>query len=249
MASIIVAASKRAAYIRDKYHFGVECNTCDYNYTEPAILDFVSQCFDVCEATTSTPSGVQVTTCNTTVSQLAEPPCLAPTVTNCLSFVTIEVNNLELDGYITNSVNVFSEFITIYLNYIKVNGEFVFRETLDSANKFITITNLTIDENDFGQFRAHINRMNSVQNILQFSVGSTLNTMRIRYPAGSTFEIKTSHNDFFDENAHGVIITHNGLQGLQITTGGPYFDTAQFTTDSLEPWQRRYQVVNQETVC
>jgi hypothetical protein len=44
----VKAAQDRARWIKDKYHYGVECNHCKYDYLEPAIDDFVSQCFDIC---------------------------------------------------------------------------------------------------------------------------------------------------------------------------------------------------------
>lgn len=49
MASLIAkAAEERSKWIVDKYHYGVNCNTCKYEWKKYAILDFVSLCFDVC---------------------------------------------------------------------------------------------------------------------------------------------------------------------------------------------------------
>jgi len=44
----VKAAEERAKYIVDKYHYGIDCNACKYDYSEYAIKDFISQCFSIC---------------------------------------------------------------------------------------------------------------------------------------------------------------------------------------------------------
>ena len=125
----VKAAELRAKYIVDKYHYGIECNKCNYDYTEAAMQDFISQCFSICETIdgiTFTGSGDNITAegdtssidtgnvdCTITVMEQPIPPCTKPTITNCKGLITIEVNNVELDDYIINETEVNGNTLTI----------------------------------------------------------------------------------------------------------------------------------------
>lgn len=247
---IAKAVKQRSNYILDKYQLGIDCSACEYNYEELVQLDFIKDCFDVCiPSQESQESSVPIQTldCSLTLEDIPLPACSEPTITSCITFRTIEVNNLELDDYVTSSVAAL-DFITMYLKSIKVNGQYVFIESGDSADKFILLTTATIDTNSFGQYQAHITAINSYQDTIQLSVGSQKNRIQIRYPEGSTFEIRTGYNEFFDAPAKGVIITQNGLQGLQIAANGPYLNPL-FLGAGYEDWEPYYEVVNTESVC
>lgn len=58
----VKAAQERARYIIDKYHYGINCNSCKYDYEKYAVLDFVNQCFDVCESIDDITSSIISTT-------------------------------------------------------------------------------------------------------------------------------------------------------------------------------------------
>lgn len=85
MNSIAVKASiDRAKYIVDKYHYGIECNSCKYDYEEYAILDFVDQCFDVCESVdeiTNSIVSTTITNCTPVIPTEIPMPVCTPSIT------------------------------------------------------------------------------------------------------------------------------------------------------------------------
>ena len=79
----VKALEDRAKYIVDVYHYGVNCNACKYEYLKYAQLDFINQCFDVCE--TVTPTSVIdtaiVTNCTPVIPVEIETPSCTPSIT------------------------------------------------------------------------------------------------------------------------------------------------------------------------
>jgi len=90
----VKAAQDRAKYIVDKYHYGIECNQCKYDYTNPAMDDFISQCYDICSTdlnstlilpgfTEPVSEGTTISeTCGTSITEVTTSSCSGPTVTN-----------------------------------------------------------------------------------------------------------------------------------------------------------------------
>lgn len=152
----VKAAELRAKYIIDKHHYGVECNTCDYNYAKWAMSDFVAQCFDVCDTPKfsnsiygsqgtipGNPNEPVLLDCAINVTQTVIPACTPPTIIPCVSKVTYETNLFEGHYFLIAEIDGFGESIEWDMK-MTVNGEFVLDDTLLIDPSNINITNNTV---------------------------------------------------------------------------------------------------------
>jgi len=250
----VKAAELRAKYIADKYHYGIECNKCNYDYEKAAMQDFISQCYSVCvtidgvkfEGTANSVTSDEVVTesvsldCSIIITEQSIPPCTAPTITNCKGNITIEVNNVELDDYITTQAA--SNTLAIDIAHLKLNGEYVL---LDPEP--LIINSLNLDTNSFGLFTNFVTYINSLQDKVTFEVSNTKNRIRITYPEGSTLELKTNYSTLFSADTKGVIITHNGLQAVKETNTALY--TKLWLDSGFADWTPSYELINTQSLC
>lgn len=233
----VKAAELRAKYITDKYYYGIECNKCDYGYKSYAINDFIQQCFDICIEEPVISSVDESYNCTITIEYIPAPACEGPTITNCEGLITIEVNNVELDQEVIDAVNVDGEAMAFDIKHLKLNGQYILLNP-----EPVTINSGNLDTTSYGLFTNVVTYLNSLQDKIIFSTSTTQNRLRIQYPAGASFELKTEFSTAFTHDTRGVIITHNGLQGVQTASGGAY----QLIGGDWVPY---YKVIETQTLC
>ena len=111
----------------------------------------------------------------------------------------------------------------------------------------LIISNLTLDKSAYGLFTNFVTYINGLQDAVVFGVSQTKNRMLITYPEGSRLELKTNYSTAFSADTKGVIITHNGLQGVQETSTSLY--TELWNNPTYSDWTPAYKVVNTEVLC
>jgi len=252
----VKAAELRAKYIADKYHYGIECNKCNYDYEKAAMQDFISQCYSVCitidgvkfegttDSVTSDETSIESTSidCSIIITEQSIPACTAPTITNCKGDITIEVNNVELDDYIVTETLSNGNTLVFDIAHLKLNGEYILLNP-----EPLIISPLTIVTNSYGLFTNFVAYINSLQDAVVFEVSDTKNRIRITYPEGSTLELKTNYSTAFTADTKGVIITHNGLQAVKETNTSLY--TELWLQPGFADWTPSYELINTQSLC
>lgn len=252
----VKAAELRAKYIVDKYHYGVNCNKCNYDYIEAAMQDFISQCYNVCvtiddvkfegvgtNVTSDSPVDDSVSVdCSIIIAEQSIPACTAPTITNCKGNITIEVNNVELDDYVVTETETNTNTLAFDIHYLKLDGEYIVLNP-----EPLIISSATIDKNNYGLFTNFVTYINTLQDKVVFEVAQTKNRIRITYPEGSRLELKTNYSTLFSADTKGVIITHNGLQAVKETNTSLY--TKLWLNPTYVAWTPAYQLINTQSLC
>lgn len=218
----VKAAEERGKYIRDKYHYGINCKLCKYDYKNYALQDFVNQCIDVCDS----PS---VESFNSTLDCSGRIPTLVtssqscsttPRILPCKTFVKKQMVNFEVNSYLIYTVNVldiplYFEFNSIVVNgFNYLNASRIFELNQDNIN--ITtiggtsvVTNIATWLNSF--------------NIPEFTFYSGVaDTIIVEYPQGYTWQIDSTANNGVGELTFGVKLNQDGLVSVQFGVGGPY---------------------------
>ena len=218
----VKAAEKRAAYIIDKYQYGIECNTCNYNYKYYAMQSFISECFDVCENPSVTTYN-KTLDCSSTIEFIPYSECVsAIQILDCnQSYVTQETVSLEINSYLYYNVITLSGELYIEFSSIVVNGI----EYLSGVRK-IKLDSDTLITETIGSTTNYI--MNIINELNSFNLPGFVfypadgNKMKIQYPTGTTWQIQTSANGDGSELTFGIRLTKTGVTGLQTSVGGAY---------------------------
>lgn len=211
----VKAAEQRSKYIVDKYHYGVECNTCSYDYEYYAKLDFVSDCFDVCS------DGVTITSLDTTIDCsgttpvfVAVPDCIpAVEILDCnQQYVIREMQAFEENAYLTSMTAGGYELIFEFNSAI-VNGV----EYLNGTRKF-NLTDSSITTTMVGSLSYVTNIIKFLNGLrlpnITFYPGTTNRTMRVRFPSSYSWQVTSVANNDTTEWTHGVKINQDGLVSL-----------------------------------
>lgn len=218
----VKAAEKRAAYITDKYEYGIDCNTCNYNYKHYVMQSFISECFDVCETPTVTTYN-KTLDCTSEIQFIAYEECIpAMQILDCnQSYVTQETLSLEIGSYlyynaITLSGELYIEFSSMIVNgveylsgtkKIKIDADTIITKTVGSTTNYV----MNI-----------INALNSF-NLPGFTFyAASGDRMKIQYPSGTTWQLQTSANTDGSDVTYGLRLNQTGVIGLQTTVGGLY---------------------------
>lgn len=217
----VKAAEELSKYIVDKYHYGIECNTCQYKYAYYSRLDFVSDCFDVCS------DDVTVTSLDTTLdcSGLAPvfieiPGCVpASEILDCnQTYVIREMQAFEENAYLSTIIAGAGTLVFEFDSAI-VNGV----EYLTGTRKFnLTESNITKETIGVLEYVTNIITFLNSLNLpnITFSPGTTRRTMKVRFPLTYTWQVTSVANNDTTEWTHGVRINQDGIVSLDLFGAG-----------------------------
>lgn len=226
MNSLAVKASEeRGKYIRDKYHYGITCKTCQYDYKKYAMLDFINQCVDVCEE-------VEVESFDSTLNCSGGIPTLVSSTSNCnaeeipvlfcgKNYVKKKMVGFEINSWMINIVSVLKEALYFEFDRIVVNGI----TYLDSSRIFELNFN-NIETQNIGGTNVVLNIVDWLNsfNIPEFTFyPSDTNYIIVEYPQGYTWEIRSKVNNLGYEATYGVSLNQDGFNGVQTVAAGVYF--------------------------
>lgn len=218
----VKAAEQRSKYIVDKYHYGVECGTCTYDYEYYTKLDFVSDCYDVCS------DNVSVSTYDTSLDCsgrspvfVEEVPCTAAVgILDCNTpYVIREMQAFEDNAYlysevVTNGFPLIFEFDSAIVNGV---------EYLSGTRKF-NLDSGTITTQTIGSLTYITNIITFLNSLhlpnITFYPGTTKRTMKVRFPASYSWQIRSVANNDTTEWTHGAVIDQDGLSTLDQFGGG-----------------------------
>ena len=246
----VKAAEQRSRYIVDKYHYGIQCGTCNYDYEYYAKLDFVSDCFDVCS------DDVIVTTLDSTVDCSGRTPVWVP-IPDCVPaaeildcntvYITRELQAPETNTFLYSTVVVGGFSVRLEFDGVTVNGV-----SYLAGTRYLDITSSNVTTQVIGSITYVTNIIAFLNSLLLpgivFYSGTTNRTMRVRYPQGTTFNISGVPNADLDEPAHGATITQDGIVDLELTSGGGVL-TPPFAGSIDDQWQAGYTLIASETLC
>lgn len=246
----VKAAEQRSRYIVDKYHYGIQCGTCSYDYEYYAKLDFVSDCFDVCS------DDVTVTTLDSTVDCSGRTPVWVP-IPDCVpaaeildcntAYLTREIQAPETNTFLYSTVVVGGFSVRLEFDGVTVNGV-----SYLAGTRYVDITPSSVTTEVIGSITYVTNIVTFLNSLLLpgivFYPGTSNRTMRIRYPSGTTFEISGVANADLDEGAHGATITQDGLIDLQLAPAGG-LSTPPLGGSVGDQWQAGYTLIASETLC
>jgi len=245
----VKAAEELNRYIVDKYHYGIECNTCQYKYEYYSRLDLVSDCYSVCaDDVTVTTHDVTIDCSGATPTFVSTVPCTPQAkILPCdVVYETREMQAFEINSYlylevVTNLNSVLFEF-----NSATVNGV-----SYLAATRYFSITpdNIVIQNVSGTSYIMNIiNFLNSLQLPgFTFLPGNSGRTMRVIFPQGTTWSI-TSTANASGELVHGAIINQNGLSTLQLAVAAAY-NAPPFGGSTALAWQAGYELLKAEKYC
>lgn len=231
----VKAAELRANYINDVIYYGINCNTCDYNYSYYAIQDFLTDCFtDVCVDIPELETTLDVINCTPVFNYEVESIDCVPAVKilDCnQQYITQDTQALESNVFLYNDiVNLensirftFSEVVVNGVNYLNMDKSVDITPDnvqVENVGSLIYVTNL-VD---------YLNSLNLPQ--MEFRAGLTQRTMRITYPVGQTWQITTKANNDLDNLVAGVKINQDGFVSIQTSVGGSYLTYASISASS-----------------
>jgi len=241
------AVEQRANYIRDKYIYGIDCNTCKYDYKYYAMQDYISDCYDVCETPTVSIFNKSIDCTGNSISFIDQTVCNnVNKILNCnYTFIKKKMITFEINSYLLNQINVLNntlwfEFTNIIINgqtYLSSNRKF----KLDSSN----IDIITVNGNDY--VKNIVNWLNSF-NLPNFTFyPSDPNKMIVEYPEQYTWQIDTTANSDGDDLIYGVKINEDGIVSIQVSVGGLY--TAPPYGGSASVWESSTETISTSTLC
>lgn len=227
----VIAANLRAAYIIDKYHYGITCNKCSKEYTKYLVNDFSSFCYDtVCDSSAldekiASLSTNKTVTCNTTITDQTD-------ITSCSNEVSIIDCGITYSGCVANN---FEDNSTIYTNVV-TNEETVYFTISSIIINDITYlnTDTKVEINPNSVAITKVNGHSFITNVIDFINSLKLDNFQlipyyvtkdqIIFETGNTdtFSVTTKANLDGDSLTRGVIITEEGLQSVQLTVGSSY---------------------------
>lgn len=218
----VKAAEKRAAYIIDKYHYGIECNTCNYNYKYYTMQSFISECFDVCENPSVTTHDITLD-CSSSIEAIPYDDCVSATqILDCnQSYLTQETISLEINSYLYNTIITLSGELYITFSSIIINGvEYL------NGTRTIRLNENTVNIQNVGSTTYYIT--NIVDTLNSFNLPgfkfmySSGDKMKIEYPSGTTWQITTTANNNGSDITYGIRLTQSGTTGVQTVVAGAY---------------------------
>lgn len=245
----VKAAEQLSKYIVDKYHYGIECKTCSYDYGYYMTMDFVSDCIDVCtDDVTVTSPDVTIDCSGAVPSFIASTRCTPQgQILPCdVVYETREMQSFEINSYlylevVTNMNSVLFEF-----NSATVNGV-----SYLAATRYFSITpdNIVIQNVSGTNYIMNIiNFLNSLQLPgFVFLPGNSGRTMRVIFPQGTTWSITSTANSS-GEIVHGAVINQNGLSTLQLAVAAAY-NAPPFGGSTGLAWQAGYELLKAEKYC
>lgn len=243
------AAEQRSKYIVDKYHYGVECNTCSYDYEYYAKLDFVSDCFDVCSDDVTVTSLDSTLDCSgRTPTLVVVPPCEpAWEILDCNRiYTTREMQSFEINSWLymetqVNENSVRMEFVSAIVNGV----EYL------SGTRYIDLTPDSTIVESHGSVEYIMNIVNFLNSLLlpgiTFYPGSDT-TMKVKFPEDTTWQITADANAGLDEASHGAKISQTGLVDLQLAPAAVR-STAPFGGSVSLYWEVGYSTISRESLC
>jgi hypothetical protein len=161
-----------------------------------------------------------------------------------------ETGNFEIDLYIISESIKNSLFFV--LEHIIFNGEYLLQSTFfDEYSLEINASNIDYDIHTL-QFRNVIDWLNSLQDKIVFSLGSSPDRVRVSHPANCTFEIKTRFNDISSIPVNGVIMNENGIVSAEVTFDGVFYSSEfleEFGGGSFEVYFPRYNLIEENVDC
>lgn len=246
----VKAAEQRSRYIVDKYHYGIQCSTCSYDYEYYAKLDFVSDCFDVCS------DDVSVTSLDTTLDCTGTTPVFIPIpdcepaveILDCnTTYITREIQAPETNTFLYSTVVTGDLSVRLEFDGVTVNGV-----TYLAGTRYLDITPSNVTTTTVGSITYVTNVITFLNSLLLpgivFYPGTTNRTMRVRYPSSTTFNISGVANADLDEGTHGATITQDGLVNLQLVPAGATL-TSPFGGSTDDQWQTGYVQVSSMSLC
>lgn len=234
----VKAANLRAAYIVDKYHYGVTCNKCSKEYIKYLVNDFTTFCYDtVCndsklDKEIEALSSNRTVSCNTVITEQTDS-------SSCSNIVSITDCGITYSGCIANN---FEDNTTIY-NKVVTDGEtliFTVSSIIVNNITYLSVdTKVQITPDNISTTKVNGNIF--VTNIIDFINSLKIDNFRlipyyvtrdqVIFETGSTsFSVTTKANLDGDSLTRGVIITDEGLQSVQLTVGSSYTPVASLTT-------------------
>lgn len=211
----VKAAIELSKYIVDKYHYGIDCNTCSYKYAYYARMDFVSDCYDVCVDDITVPTVDTTLDCSAGAPTFVEPAICTPAteILDCnQEYVIREMQAFEENSYLYTTVLAGYPLIFEFNSAI-VNGT----EYLSGTRKFNLDTG-TITTESVGSLTYVTNIITFLNSLnlpdITFYPGTTNRTMKVRFPSSYTWQITSAANNDTAEWTHGVRINQNGLVSL-----------------------------------
>lgn len=244
------AAEQRSKYIVDKYHYGIECSTCSYDYEYYAKLDFISDCEDVCTDDVESLSIDSTLDCSGRTPVFIEiPDCVPATkIQDCNQvFITREIQAPETNTFLYSTVVTVGDSVRLEFDSVTVNAVSYLNLT-----RYVDITPDTVTTETVGSITYVTNIVTFLNSLnlpgITFSPGTTNRTMRVQYPSGTTFEISGVANGDLDETSHGATINQDGLVDLQLTVGAGVV-TPPIGGSIGDQWQAGYTQISSETLC
>lgn len=246
----VKAAEELSKYIVDKYHYGIECNTCQYKYAYYARLDFMSDCFDVCD------SDVTVTTYDTTIDCTGNSPVFVAGSPCQPTGKIIDCN----EQYVIREMQAFEINSYLYSSIVTFEGELRFNFVSAVVNGTSYLSGLrTLDLNEDNMIIEPIGSLQYIRNIVDFlnslelpnitfSPGSTGRTMRVTFPINTTWEIQADANSSLDDVTHGAKINQDGLVNVQFAAASSR-TTPPYAGSIADYWKSGYNTVFSGYLC
>lgn len=220
---------KKAANAFFKYHKSLRFETCEpsanlndllYEYFAKICAGEECECQDPSEETGT------LQDCSITVSDVEVNRCDIVIYDPGL-YINVSMSTIEQISYLLSTVNINDESLVIQISEFNIDGNNVLPATIDYL---LTPDNIsTITYKDLEHVTNIIDFLNSL-NIPNFyfsiDVGWYNNQyfqiMRVQYPKDLSWSIRTLANDLGDNHIDGLLIDNNGLNEVQITTGGAW---------------------------
>lgn len=246
----VKAAEELSKYIVDKYHYGIECNTCQYKYAYYSRLDFISDCFDVCE------DGFTVTTYDTTIDCTGNSPVFVAGSPCQPSGKIIDCNQ----EYVTREMQAFEVNSYMYTQIVTLGGSLRFNfvsavvnsTSYLSGSRFLDITPSNITTEAIGSLTYITNLVDYLNSFnlpdITFSPGSSGRTMRVTFPASTTWEITANANGSLEDVTHGAKINQEGLVNVQFAAAGSRL-SPPYAGSINDNWKAGYNTVFSGYLC
>ena len=245
----VKAAEELSKYIVDKYHYGIDCNTCKYKYAYYARLDFISDCEDVCEEVT-------VTTYDTTLDCSGRSPVFvassictpATEILDCnQDYVILEMQAFEDNAYL------YSEVVTSgNPARFEFTGAVVNSVSYLSGTRYVDVTPANVETQVIGSVTYIMNIINFLNSLnlpnMVFYPGTTGRTMKVRFPSTTTWQISSVSNSDLVAEPHGAQINQTGLINLETVTGGGY-SAPPYAGSTGDSWQAGYNTIFSGSLC
>lgn len=245
----VKAAEELSRYIVDKYHYGIECNTCQYKYEYYSRLDLVSDCYSVCaDDVTVTTHDVTIDCSGATPTFVSTVPCTPQAkILPCdVVYETREMQAFEINSYLYLEVVTSNNSVLFEFNSAVVNGT-----SYLGATRYFAITPDNVETQNVSGVNYIMNIINFLNSLqlpeFTFMPGASGRTMKVQFPQGTTWSVTSTANSS-GELVHGATINQNGLSTLQLAVAGSYA-SPPYAGSVADAWVAGYEILKAEKFC